>query len=97
MVITLLDFSFCVGQTSSPIWTLVVDSIGIALGALMCLLVVIRFIREALQTYKATKHFRLNRYMNLLVRESMIYFLVYVYVSSFLLFPLLCNEADREL
>ena len=55
----------------------------IAVGALMCLLVVIQFIRESHQMYKATKHFRLNPYINLLARECIIYFLAYVYASSF--------------
>ena len=76
-----LDFSFCVQQNTSPIWSLLVNSAQITLGALICLLVVIQFIKEALQMYNATKHFHLNRYMNLLVREGMIYFLAYVHIS----------------
>ena len=72
------------------------------LSALMCLLVVIQLIREALQMYKATKRFQLNGYMNLLVWEGMIYFLTYVDVSSFLflsflLFPLSRHYANGEL
>ncbi|KAH0835016.1 hypothetical protein J3R83DRAFT_10741 [Lanmaoa asiatica] len=47
----------------------------IAFGALMCLLVVIQFTKEALQMYKGGQGFRLNRYMVLLVREGIIYFL----------------------
>ena len=86
-----LDFSFCVQQNTSPILELLVDGAQITLGALMCLLVALKFIREAHQVYKATKRFRLNRYMNLLFREGMIYFLVYVQVSSFPLLPLPCN------
>ena len=34
--------------------------------------------------YKATKRFQLNRYMNLLVGEGMIYFLAYVHLFLFL-------------
>ena len=78
-----LNFSFCVPQNIPPIWALLLDSTQITLGALMCLLVVLKFIKEAHQMYKATKHFCLNRYMNLLFREGMIYFLVYVQVLSF--------------
>ena len=80
----------------SPVWILLVDSAEIALGTLMCLLVVIQFTREALRMYKSMRRFRLNHYMTLLVREGMIYFVVYVYVSSFLLFPLLCDRANDE-
>ena len=80
--------SFCVVQNPSPTWPEIIDTVQIIIGALMCLLVVIQFIRVALQMYKATGHFHLNRYMNLLVKEGMIYFLAYVHVSSFILFPL---------
>ena len=82
------DFSFCMVQSRSTgsliVNILLVNGAQITLGALMCLLVVIRFIRESLQMYKTTKRFRLNHYLNLLVWEGMIYFLVYVHVSSFL-------------
>ena len=83
-------------QNPPSIWPLLVDSALIPLGALMCLLVVIQFIREALQMHKVTKRFCLNRYMNLLVREGMIYYLVYVQVSPSLLFPLPYNQANYE-
>lgn len=62
---------------------LLIDSAQIALGALMYILVAARFIKEALQMYKATKRFELNHYTILFMRESMIYFLVYVFISSF--------------
>ena len=95
-----LDFSYCVVQFSFNALNgniLLINSAEIALGALMCLLVVIQFIRESLQMYKATKRFRLNHYMTLLVREGMIYFVVYVYVSSLVLFPLPYNQTNGEL
>ena len=78
-----LNLSFCVQENVPPVWPLLLDSVQITLGALMCLLVVLKFIKEAHQMYKATKHFRLNRYMNLVVREGMIYFLAYAQISSF--------------
>ena len=88
-----LDFSFCVEQYGSPIFPNIIGIVQITLGALMCLLVVIQFTKEAHQMYKATKHFRPNRYMKLLVREGIIYFLTYAHLSPFLLFPLPCNQA----
>ena len=51
-----------------------------ALGASMCLLVAIQFIRKTLHMYRATRLLRLGHYTNLLTREGIIYFLVYVYV-----------------
>ena len=68
-------------------WGGVTDAVQIALGTLMCLLIVIRFIKELLQVYRVVKKFHLNMYMKRLVREGMIYFLAYVHVSST---PLLC-------
>ena len=83
----MLDVSFCVVQNPSPIWAEIVATVQITLGALMCLLVVIQFFKESLQMYKATKRFQLSRYTTLLLREGMVYFLAYVPVSSFSLFP----------
>ena len=95
------DLSFCVVQFSSignsVIVILLVGSAELALGALMCLLVVVQFIRELLQIYKATKRFRPNHYTILLVREGMIYFLAYVHVSSFLPYPLSSDQTKGEL
>ena len=81
----LLYFSICVVQysSSSLTWTLLVNSAQITLAALMCLLLAIQFVRESFQMYKVTKRFRLNHYMNLLVKEGMIYYFAYVHISSF--------------
>lgn len=81
-----LDFSFCAALYDPPILSSIINIVQITLGAPMCLLVVIQFFKEALQVYKATKRIRMNRYMNLLARESIIYFLVYVHVTFFRLF-----------
>ena len=77
-----LDLSFCLPQFGSPFWADTVDTAQLALGVLMCLLVVIQFIRQSLQMYNATKQVHLSRYINLLVREGMFYFLVYVHELS---------------
>lgn len=60
------------------------DISQIVLGSSMCLLVARQFIKESLQTYKATKQFRPNRYMMLLGREGTIYFLAYVHADLIL-------------
>ena len=71
-----------------PIWLEVIDTVQITLGGSTCIFVVTQFVRESHQMYKATKQFQLNHYMNLLVREGMIYFFAYVHISSFHPFPL---------
>ena len=85
-----LDASFCMLQASSPlaIWAeIAIDIVRITLGALMCLLVAIQFVRQSLQMYRVTKQFELSRYMNLLVREGMFYFLAYVHIPLLFLLP----------
>ena len=70
-------YSLCTWEISTA-WDGVLDGVQIALSTWMCLLVIIRFIKEVLQVYKTTKQFHLDRYMKRLVREGMIYFFAYV-------------------
>ncbi|KAH0831315.1 hypothetical protein J3R83DRAFT_13961 [Lanmaoa asiatica] len=48
------------------------------LAALMFILAVARFCTESFQTYKATRQWQVNKYLNLLVKEGVLYFLSYV-------------------
>lgn len=71
-----LELSFCAMVANTPlIYPEMRDTVQIALGAFMCLLIVIQFIREARRMYKATKHFRLNCYMNVPVRHLVLSFI----------------------
>ena len=86
VIVQELDYSFCDMQIGySPIWVEIINPVQITLGAFMCLLIAIRFMKESLQMYNATKRFQLNCYMNLLAREGIIYFLAYVHASLFYL------------
>ena len=49
----------------------------------MCILAIIQFVRQSLQMYRVTKQWQLSKYMNLLVKQGIFYFFVYVLVSSF--------------
>ncbi|KAG8212945.1 hypothetical protein J3R82DRAFT_11307 [Butyriboletus roseoflavus] len=40
----------------------------------MCTFAIVRFVRESLQMYRVTKQWYPNRYMNLLVKEGILYF-----------------------
>ncbi|KIK97382.1 hypothetical protein PAXRUDRAFT_824967 [Paxillus rubicundulus Ve08.2h10] len=46
------------------------------LGAFLCIFAVTKFVRQSLETYKEIKQWRSNRYMELLVRESILYFVI---------------------
>lgn len=79
-------------QHGSPAWVETTGIIQISLGAFMWLLIVLKFVRESFQMYKVTRRFRLSRYMNILVTDGMIYFLVYVYFSFSFVSPLLYTK-----
>ena len=80
VVTQVLDYSVCKLRSGTPLWVVdVIDIVQITLGALMCLLVLVRFVRHSYQMYRATKRFELSRYMNLLARDGLVYFLAYVH------------------
>ena len=91
VTIQVSDVSYCPGQRGSEIWPDIIHACQIALSALMGLLVTIQFIRQSTQMYQATKQLQLNCYFNILARQGMIYFLVYVHVWSTYWFPLACH------
>ena len=82
VTIQILDFSFCAIQLTS-LWPKMAFILQITHGATMCILVVTQFVRQSLQMYHVAKQWQLNQYMTLLVRQGILYFFVYVFVSSF--------------
>lgn len=84
IVVTSQDDSYLdsVKLNGSTLWFEIFTTVQIVLGALMCVLVTTRCIRDALQMYGAIGLFRLNCYMNVLLREGMTYFLACVLVFS---------------
>jgi len=71
----ILDFSFCVWQNELPSLTNVVSILQMTHAAAMCILAIAQFVRQSLQMRRATKVWQLNRYMNLLVKQGILYFL----------------------
>jgi hypothetical protein len=80
----ILDFSFCVWQNELPSLTNVVSILQMTHAAAMCILAIAQFVRQSLQMRRATKVWQLNRYMNLLVKQGILYFLGYVSLFSLL-------------
>lgn len=74
----MLDFSFC--SNFSTLYPWIEDTIFLQFipGAVTCVLVVIQFVRQSVQMYRITKQWQVNRYMILLFRQGILYFLVYV-------------------
>lgn len=77
LVVTVMNRSFCLEGLALYHW-IEVALIPLIPAAVTCVLVIIQFVRQSLQMRRATKQWHLNRYMNLLSRENIIYFLVYV-------------------
>ena len=77
-----LDFSFCVVQPTSLIWTQVAVVSQITHASAICMLALVRFVSQSFHMYGMTKQWQINRYMGLLVRQGILYFLVYVPIPS---------------
>ncbi|KAF8553298.1 hypothetical protein OG21DRAFT_1497777 [Imleria badia] len=75
VTIQILDISFCYLETTAPIWIKVTTILQITHGGVMCTLAIFQFVRQSLQMYRATKQWQLNRYMSLLVKQGILYFI----------------------
>lgn len=72
-----LDFSVCSVVYNIPTgWSEYATVPQFILGSVLCILVVFQFVRQSYRMYRATKQWQPNRYMSLLVREGVLYFLM---------------------
>ncbi|KAN0092675.1 hypothetical protein V8E55_003459 [Tylopilus felleus] len=71
----IMDFSLCEWQTRLPITTEVTAAVQMAHGAVVCVLAIAQFVRQSFQMYRVTNQWQLNRYMNLLTKHGILYFL----------------------
>ena len=76
-IIQLLDVAVCHVAYSMNTWNTAFLVAQLFLGTVMCILVVTHFVRDSFQMRRATGIWQLNRYMALLVREGLLYFLAY--------------------
>jgi len=79
--IQILDTSFCSFQLYSPsvdVWAqgLVATIPQMVHGALLCTLVIIHFVKQSIQMYRVSLRWELNKYVNLMVKQGIIYFFV---------------------
>jgi len=94
VVTPVLTYALCGSQNVSVLYAEIVDFAQLALSALMCLFISIRFIGEWIQSYRARKRFQLSNYLTLLMRESIFYFFVvmtFALINSLLVFGLLTS------
>ena len=86
-VVQVIDFSFCDGSFSNPSLAshllLGIISLRIALSVMLVILAVIPTLKELVVMYKASKKWQPNHYMQLFVKDGILYFVVYVSLSPF--------------
>ena len=63
-------------------------SLRFVLSVVLLVLAVIPTIKESVEMFKATKQWQPNKYMQQLVTDGILYFLVYASLFYFLLFPI---------
>ncbi|KAF8549538.1 hypothetical protein OG21DRAFT_1500343 [Imleria badia] len=73
--IQILSFSSCELQPASLIVPKLASILQITYAAAMCILAIVQFVRQSRQMYRVTKQWQFNRYMSLLVRQGILYFI----------------------
>ncbi|KAF8452766.1 hypothetical protein L210DRAFT_3499625 [Boletus edulis BED1] len=79
--VQLLNLTICTFVVSTQTWNIAAATIQCILASVLCILVVVKFARNSVQMYQATRTWQLNRYISLLTRDGLFYFLAYVSVS----------------
>ena len=65
------------------VWTEVEAIFQVVHAAVVCILVIVRFVQQLLQMYRMTNQWQFNRYMNLLFEQGLLYFFAYVFIRPF--------------
>ncbi|KAF8126809.1 hypothetical protein EV363DRAFT_1173849 [Boletus edulis] len=80
------DITVCGVPLGTQTWNIVSEVMQGILSTVLCSLVVVRFVRESVQIYRATDKWQPNRYLTLIVKDGLLYYfsaLLY-YVINFL-------------
>ena len=77
-IVQLFDMSICNGVIRTEMCGILCSIVQFVLGTVMCMLMAAKFVRDSLRMYQATRTRQLNKYINLLVRDGLLYFIVYV-------------------
>ena len=81
-IVQVMDFSICDASSRNTLFILsMCDGIlRFVLGAALLILAVTQTLKQSVNMYKATKHWQPNRYMQRLMKDGILYFLVCVSV-----------------
>ena len=94
-VVQVIDFSFCSSTLSNASSNLLlgVVALRLVLSVMLLVLAAISTLRESVMMYKATKQWQPNHYMQLFMKDGIVYFLVYVSLSPFFQFSSLPSHS----
>ncbi|KAF8126721.1 hypothetical protein EV363DRAFT_1173548 [Boletus edulis] len=83
------DFSFChISHINTPATVQVYRAVPrLVLSAALVILAVSQTLKQSFEIYKATKKWQPNQYMQKLVGDGILYFIVYVLISPYLSCP----------
>ncbi|KIJ64809.1 hypothetical protein HYDPIDRAFT_28171 [Hydnomerulius pinastri MD-312] len=96
--VEIVDVSFCNAPSNiGPDLALYLSIPRLMLSVLLCVLAGVQFIRNSLEMHAALGKWRSKRYMNLLVRESILYFLVNLITNVVELIPGNLPEVAEDL
>ena len=87
-IIQLPNVTYCNYSYDPPVPLFSYLSPNFILGVILLILALIQTLKQSFHMYNTTKSWQPNQYMKLLVRDGIVYFLVYV---SLLLFPYRTN------
>ena len=83
--VQLLYITICSVIPTTQTWNIAITIVKLILSTVMCILVMAQFVRDSIQMHRVAPKRQLNRYMSLLIRDGVLYFLVYAPLSlSFL-------------
>jgi hypothetical protein len=79
-VVQVIDFSFCNSSLSNASAHLLlgITAIRVVLGVMLLILAVISNLKQSVALYKATKQWQPNHYMQLFMKDGILYFVAYV-------------------
>ena len=93
--VLIYDIVICFAEPLSPIFPELSAIFEFTHGSIVFLLAVVQFVRQSLQMHRATKQWKPNRYMSLLVGHDIPYFFVYVHLPSIHMYPLLLSRRKK--
>ncbi|KAF8415056.1 hypothetical protein L210DRAFT_3588165 [Boletus edulis BED1] len=75
------DIAVCSIVLTTQTWNIAAATIQCILGTVLCILAVAQLMRNSVQMYQATRVWQLNRYIRILTRDGLFYFLATLFYA----------------